>query len=404
MRLPVIALAAFLALGTDASQFASGVRAAEDRSATERQLEAIEQARKNAEQRAEELARQADDAAAEIARLQAEMVASAERAQGSEASLSELEAELARLEKSEASTRADLASERERLVETLAALQRLAVQPREAMILRPDAPIDTVRSAMLLKVAVPALDEHAGALKQQLDHLRDLRIEIARRRAEQEKGVASLRSENEQLAALLDQMKALQQETESERARTAKRLEELAEQAKDLRELLQELEKERQEIAALTPPTIKPEVRSDVTSPRVFPKDGKGIVTPARGVLTEHYGTVGEAGFKSRGITLETRGGANVVAPFDGQVMFRGPFRGYGEILIIEHRGGYHTVLAGLGRTDATVGQWLLAGEPVGIMGPSDSGNPRLYIELRRGTGVTTTTIDPAPWLGLRDK
>ena len=73
-------------------------------------------------------------------------------------------------------------------------------------------------------------------------------------------------------------------------------------------------------------------------------------------------------GTKSEGILFETLPGAQVVAPHDGQVVFRGPFRSYGELLIIEHRDGYHTLLAGLGRTDVVVGQWVLAGEPVGVM------------------------------------
>jgi len=80
-------------------------------------------------------------------------------------------------------------------------------------------------------------------------------------------------------------------------------------------------------------------------------------------------------------------------------VMFRGPFRGYGEILIIEHGGGYHTLLAGLARTDVALGQWLLAGEPVGIMGPASNGSPELYFELRHDG----QPIDPSPWLGLPD-
>src|SRR3546814_20553792 len=101
-----------------------------------------------------------------------------------------------------------------------------------------------------------------------------------------------------------------------------------------------------------------------------------------------------------RGIRIETRSGAQVVAPADGKVMFAGPFRGYGQLLIIAHGGGYHSLLAGFGRIDRSVGQWVLAGEPVGQMsatqaGPVQAGQakagasgtgekPVLYLELRR--------------------
>ena len=63
-------------------------------------------------------------------------------------------------------------------------------------------------------------------------------------------------------------------------------------------------------------------------------------------------------------------------------MVFAGPFRGYGQILIIGHGDGYHSLLAGLDRIDSSVGQWLVAGEPVGTM-PDGAGKPRLYLELR---------------------
>jgi septal ring factor EnvC (AmiA/AmiB activator) len=88
-----------------------------------------------------------------------------------------------------------------------------------------------------------------------------------------------------------------------------------------------------------------------------------------------------------------------VVAPWDGRVEFAGPFRGYGQILIIEHGDGYHSLLAGLERIDVAVGQALVAGEPVGVV-KSGEGKPSLYLELRRHG----QPIDPLPWLSLRDE
>jgi septal ring factor EnvC (AmiA/AmiB activator) len=130
---------------------------------------------------------------------------------------------------------------------------------------------------------------------------------------------------------------------------------------------------------------------------------------PVAGSLATRYGEAAgsaeDPSSRAKGITITTRGGAQVVAPFDGVVAFAGPFRGYGQLLIIEHSEGYHTLLAGMGHIDAVVGARVLAGEPVGVMenAPEKSGetageragSPSLYVELRRDG----QPINPLPWL-----
>jgi septal ring factor EnvC (AmiA/AmiB activator) len=113
---------------------------------------------------------------------------------------------------------------------------------------------------------------------------------------------------------------------------------------------------------------------------------------PARGTRIGRYGESTGLGPRAQGITLRTRRDAQVVAPHDGRVVFAGPFRDYGLILIISHGGGYHTLLAGLARLQVVVGQSMLTGEPVGVMG--GDGKRSLYIELRR----KGTAINPNPW------
>jgi septal ring factor EnvC (AmiA/AmiB activator) len=117
---------------------------------------------------------------------------------------------------------------------------------------------------------------------------------------------------------------------------------------------------------------------------------------PARGKVIARYGQKDAAGSAQKGIVLQTRARAQVIAPADGVVAFAGSFRGYGQLLIMEHGGGYHTLLSGLDRIDATVGQRLLMGEPVGTMGPADA--PSLYFELRHDG----QSINPMPWLTAR--
>ena len=116
---------------------------------------------------------------------------------------------------------------------------------------------------------------------------------------------------------------------------------------------------------------------------------------PVAGRLIQRFGEPDDQAQPAKGMIYESRTGAAVVAPYDGRILFAGPFRGYGLILIIEHGEGYHSLLSGLGRIDGGVGQWVLAGEPVGAMVQATEGNPRLYLELRR----QGHPINPQPWL-----
>jgi septal ring factor EnvC (AmiA/AmiB activator) len=114
------------------------------------------------------------------------------------------------------------------------------------------------------------------------------------------------------------------------------------------------------------------------------------------GKVVTKFGTremVGEA----RGIRIESRPGAQVVAPYDGKIVFAGPFRHYGQLLIIEHGDGYHSLLAGFGQLYGSIGQWVLTGEPVGVMTAKKSAN-QLYLELRS----EGRAINPEPWLARR--
>jgi septal ring factor EnvC (AmiA/AmiB activator) len=128
-------------------------------------------------------------------------------------------------------------------------------------------------------------------------------------------------------------------------------------------------------------------------------KPGAALVQPVSGRLVRKWNEPDEAGMASKGLAFETRPGAQAVAPFAGRVAYAGLFRGYGHILIIEHPDGYHSLLAGLDRIDAAVGQVLVAGEPVGVMKPGDA-RPVLYLELRRNG----QPLNPLPWLAPRDE
>ncbi|HEX6102702.1 MAG TPA: peptidoglycan DD-metalloendopeptidase family protein [Alphaproteobacteria bacterium] len=396
-----------------------------------KELQQVEQELAKAKAAAKAAKERAAEIAAEIEALRGRLIAAASSAQNAEQDLADMSTTLARLEVEERAKAEDLARRRRQTAATLAALQRLAMRPPDALIAAPGSPLETVRGALLLRSAVPALTKRTQALREELQDLARVREEIAASKAALDRAAGARGAAAEEIASLIDAKAALLAETEDSRRKAAERAAALAAEAKDMRDLLARLTAEREraaqaaeqaarpapeeeqiadellalpprfgqpaqppaEVAALGPQAVPLIERPTLVRP--FPNLPGGLLMPARGLVTRRFDASAGSGPLSKGVTIETLPGAQVVAPFDGHVVFQGPFRGYGAILIIEHTGGYHTLLSGLGRIDAAVGQWLLAGEPVGVMSSDET--PELYVELRRAS----QPIDPLPWLQI---
>ncbi|HEV8679565.1 MAG TPA: peptidoglycan DD-metalloendopeptidase family protein [Stellaceae bacterium] len=351
--------------------------------------------------------------------LRPKAIATAAAAQDAEERVTQAETRLAALQAETETKSAALEQRRTTISALLGALQRLARQPPEALIVLDAAPVDTIRTAKLMAAAVPALDSQAAALARDLGELQALRDRREREREAIALAAMNLADEREALKELIERRAALQMDNESLLQATNARLHRLSQEARDLRDLMQRLAKEqatrelveRQQAAAAAAaaaaaqpaPSANDRQIASLPPPASAKRfaDAQGHVTPpVRGQVTLSFGQPGEAGQPHRGLTYETRPDAQIVAPFDGHVAYAGQFRGYGLILIIDHGEGYHTLLAGLGRIDAVAGQWVAAGEPVGAAGTPESGNPSIYVEFRRNG----QPINPLPWLAARNE
>lgn len=321
-----------------------------------------------------------------IRKIRKEMISTARSAQEREERVSSLEARLGALEDKLGERHRALRKRHHQFGNVLAALERLAITPQETLLILPARSIDTVRSIQLIRHTVPIIESKADSLRRELAVFSSLRAEIVRRQEDLVTETKALAKERGRLGHLLSRKQGLEVKTRAESKKEKTRLRKLSAQAKDLRELLARLERAPKTTA--TPPFPSEGVAS-------FQAARGSLPLPARGRLVRRYGEQTEFGAPSKGIRIETRKSAQVIAPFDGQIVFAGPFRGYGPLLIIRHSEGYHTLLAGLFRIDGAAGQWVLAGEPVGIMGQPARGSPTLYVELRHGG----RSINPLPWL-----
>lgn len=413
----------------------------------------------------------------EVDTLRREGIRLTGEAQDVESSLIEINRALDRLSTDETRVRADLAAARLHAINLLAGLQRLARQPRQVLVVRPAGPVDMVRSSMLLKAALPQVQDKAAALKDKLDLLARLREEkrlaldrhsmTAEERERTGQQIdANLSQKRQHLNALRARRAGLQQAILSDERQAAnlrdlfarierdKRDAEARKQAADARRAADQAAAgaaatdrtatdrtatdpaatgsgaetdtavsdvpaadpvrtaaavdgtaaDRPTTAGMQPPQRKPLPPTafvDMPRPaavRPFPtsRARSDLRFPVVGDVVRRFGQKDKDGIRARGISLRALTGARVIAPYDGQVKFSGPFRGYGNTVIIEHNNEYYTVLTGMARIDVVNGDWVLAGEPVGLMPAAEPAI--LNMELRR----RGERVDPLPWLRVR--
>lgn len=384
-------------------------------------LPALPQQRSAEEQKAQELRRIESELAAtrakqqqlvqqqkaihsEVEQLRAQLTVAGRSASENEKALTDLEGALRDLETDAEDKRITIALRRAELVELLATSQRLTQFPPVAMLMQPGDPQDAIRAGLIIGGTVPAVQERLQVLRSELDELAKVDDTIRRQRDRVSAQVRGLAQERTQIAALLKRKEALEEQLDSEADKSGTKLKQLAGSAKDLRDLLEKLiadrqadERRRAEEAGRT--AVRREQAAghiDLGDAVITPKAGRTL--PVSGKITGAYGQATDVGATARGLSIETRKGALVLSPAAGKIIFSGPFRGYGLILIVEHRDGYHSLLAGLGRLDATVGRAVDPGEPVGAMGEGGDHAPVLYFELRR----QGQTLNPQTWVSAQ--
>jgi septal ring factor EnvC (AmiA/AmiB activator) len=374
-------------------------------------------------------------------RLNEQVLAAAARLKALDSDLGARETRIKAIADDEAKVRASLAKRRAVLADVLAALQRIGRKPPPAVVVRPEDALASVRSAILIGAVLPELRHEAEALVADLENYTKIREKAVAERDKFRADATSLAEERARLETLMEERRKARGEQEQKLADERRRAEELAAKAGSLKELIGKLETDidssrkaaeaarKADADRLAKGDGKPDQKTVTASlgdaarlqPAVPFPDAKGLLPlPVGGAILKNFGDDDGTGGTVRGISIAARPESRVTSPCDGWIVFAGPFRSYGKVLIINGGGGYHIVLAGMDRIDVENGQFVLAGEPVGVMGQrhaagaavSTSGSPDgdrttqpgatqqgstqpvLYVEFRKDN----TSIDPAPW------
>ncbi len=394
---------------------------AEEKARREEELRVLEEAMIASAEARRRLEAEIAEIQNDRAKLNASLIATAERMRATEDRTRALEQRLQTLSASESAIRRSLESRRGVIVEVFAALQRMGRRPPPAVLVRPEDMLQAVRASILLGAVLPELRAETEILATDLAELVRLKNAIATDRATLGTELAGLQREQERLTALMEARQRSIADVERNVGTERTRSTELARQAGTLKELIDRMEQEiagarrAAEEARKAAEEQAREVRERFAQAafrdpaRLAPKipfaEARGLLPrPVSGEIAREYGVSDGYGGTTRGISITTRPKAVVVSPTDGWVAFAGPFRSFGRLLIINAGGGYYLLLAGMDQINVEVGQFVLAGEPVAQMGQTSSVSPAagaietkdpvLYVEFRKDGG----SVDPGPW------
>ncbi len=384
----------------------------------EQELEAARAQQKSAAELQQKLAADIASIGQDRSKLNQQLIDIAAQVRSVETRIGDAEARLRPLDSREQQIRGSLDSRRSEIVEVLAALQRAGRRTPPALLVRPEDALQSLRTAMLLGSVVPELHARTQKLADDLGELVALRKNIATERDQLAVDRDKLKNDQTRLAALVDERQRQQSSIEKDMEAESARAISLSRQVDSLQGLIAKMEQDLKSAAKAAatanlqgtpaapngtpnPGALKNPAR---TSPAIAFASAKGLFAlPVNGVKIREFGGSDGAGGAEKGISLATRAGAQVTTPCDGWVVYAGPFRSYGQLLILNAGGGYHVLIAGMERISVNIGQFVLTGEPVATMGTksqvasilaANASQPVLYVEFRKDG----TPIDPGPW------
>jgi septal ring factor EnvC (AmiA/AmiB activator) len=352
-------------------------------------------------------------------KLRADLIATARRLREAENRIRVTEARLDQLHDNEDSLRQSLRDRRAVMAEVIMALQRMGRTPPPALLSRPEDALAAIRGSILAGSVLPDIRREAEALAADLAELTQLTARIGAERDALRASYTALGEEQARIDLLVATKQAQHQQTEAALRAEQNKAAELAGRAENLQSLIRSLESEvaaaaqaaeeaKQAARAAEPADEQEAARRLADTSRIAPAvrfaAAQGLLTwPVSGRQVIGFGEPDNYGGKSQGVTLAARPGAPVLAPADGWVVYSGPFRSYGQVLILNVGDGYHIVMTGMERVNVALGQFVLAGEPVAVMGATrlasiglehTSAQPNLYVEFRKDGHA----IDSGPW------
>ncbi len=350
-----------------------------------------------AQKRGDQLEDAARRATAAADRTASEAAAVAARIQQSEAEIALSQARVVQIDQQRGALRLRIAQRQEPVVRLTAALQLMARRPLVFSLMRADSLQETVYLRAVLETMLPEVQRRTAGLRSEIVRGRQLQDKARAAAVQLQASEQAMTVRRQQLAAVESRQRIESRSAQGIASREADRALALAEETRDISALMERLQADgslRSQLAALPGPVPRPErpgsmLVVDDAVPTREPGNSLAWIMPVSGRIVTGFGDAASTssnassygGSRAVGVTLAPVGGAQIVAPAAGRVVFAGEYRGYGRIIIIDHEGGWTSLITNLGRLDVGVSRRVVQGSPLGLAGP---GRPTVTVELRK--------------------
>lgn len=329
----------------------------------------------DAQRRSELLRQEASSAEGAADRLLAQRAALAAEIDAANAQIAAARARISIIARKQKRQAAALGAASKPLMRLNALLQKMTQQPVAVMLTQPGDRRDYIHLRAAMAAIQPAIQRRTVALRRQISAQRELRaqelvairsLDTARKDlGKRRTALASLENQSRDKATILGADAALEYERaigQGERAR------DLVEQIDANRDSAQNAAA----LAELDAPT--PKGQGEV-------RDSAAYILPAQGRIVSGFGELNPTGYRERGIRLAVAPAARIVAPAGGKVTFAGRYRSFGNIMIIDHGGGWTTLVTNIEELGVAAGAIVAQGALIGRAGAD---RPEIMIELRR--------------------
>ncbi len=310
----------------------------------------------------------------------------------SEDKLKNTQERIANLETQKEQLSQSLEEERISIVKLILMLGRIRKTPPEAMIARPDTPYHIAQSALLMENIIPSVRQDVRTLMNKLKIIDELTAELKAEHMSMQESVAKLEKKHKELMVLVKEKEKIYAVVDEDLKARQLSVNAISLKARSLEDLINKINiEEKREIARQKQSKIfrrKPDYSA------AFDNNDPNARLPVSGIIRTAFHDNDEYGSKSNGLMIEGRSGGLVIAPMSGKIQFVGSFKRFSNIVIIEHGGDYHSLIAGLGEINAQIGDIVKLGEPIGIL--PDSAlipRPKLYYELRKNGAPVNPSV-----------